>query len=248
MKPLKWYKRLAVKKGRLESGAFLVEGERAIRQIITVNPDKVLEIVTTSELTPLFQAFPVRFVSNSQFRSLCLTKTPQGPIAVVRLDPETYSDRLPPTLGAKILLLEDIQDPGNVGALIRTAAAFGFSGIILTERCADPLSPKCVQSSAGSVLSVWLRKTARYLALAASLKEKGYYLVAADLNGAEDASVLNSQARLLLALGNEAWGPSELLLHAADHQLKIPISRKGAESLNVAACGAICMYLTTRSC
>ncbi len=247
LRPLKWYKKLATKKGRLESEAFLVEGERAIRQIITVNPDKVLEILTTSELTPPFQTFQVRFVSDSQFRSICVTKTPQGPIAVVRLNPETYSDRLPPTVGPKILLLEDIQDPGNVGTLIRTAAAFGFSGIILAERCADPLSPKCVQSSAGSVLSVWLRKTARYLELAESLKEKGYYLVAADLNGTEDASILSSRKKLLLALGNEAWGLSELLLHTADHQLKIPINRRSVESLNVAACGAICMYLTSQS-
>lgn len=248
LKPLKWYKKLATKKGRLESGAFLVEGERAIRQIITVNPDKVLEIITTSELTPSFQIFPVRFVSDSQFRSLCLTKTPQGPIAVIRLNPETYSDQLPGTLGAKVLLLEDIQDPGNVGTLIRTAAAFDFSGIILAEKCADPLSPKCVQSSAGSVLSVWLRKTPRYLELAESLKKEGYYLVAADLDGAEDASILSSREKLLLALGNEAWGASESLLHTADHQLKIPINRKSAESLNVAACGAICMYLSSQRC
>ena len=248
LKPLKWYKKLATKKGRLESGAFLVEGERAIRQIFTVNPDKVLEIITTSELTPPFQPFPVRFVNDSQFRSICLTKTPQGPIAVIRLNPETYSDQLPGTLGAKVLLLEDIQDPGNVGALIRTAAAFDFSGIILAEKCADPLSPKCVQSSAGSVLSVWLRKTARYLELAESLKKEGYYLVAADLDGAEDASMLSSREKLLLALGNEAWGLSESLLHTADHQLKIPINRKSAESLNVAACGAICMYLSSQRC
>jgi TrmH family RNA methyltransferase len=248
IKPLKWYKRLAVKKGRLESGAFLVQGERAIRQIITVNPDKVLEIITASELTPPFRAFPIRYMSDSQFRSICLTKTPQGPIAVVRLNPETYSDRLPRTLGPKILLLEDIQDPGNVGTLIRTAAAFGFSGIVLAEKSADPLSPKCVQSSAGSVLSVWLRKTARYLELAESLQKKGYYLVAADLEGAEDPSILSSRERLLLALGNEACGPSESLLHTADHQLKIPINRASAESLNVAACGAICMYLTSQRC
>jgi TrmH family RNA methyltransferase len=248
LKPLKWYKKLATKKGRLESGAFLVEGERAIRQIITVNPGKVLEIITTSEPTPPFQAFPVRYVDDSQFRSLCFTKTPQGPIAVIRLNPETYSDQLPGNLGAKVLLLEDIQDPGNVGALIRTAAAFDFSGIILAEKCADPLSPKCVQSSAGSVLSVWLRKTARYLELAESLKKKGYYLVAADLDGAEDASILSSREKLLLALGNEAWGPSQSLLHTADHQLKIPINRKSAESLNVAACGAICMYLSSQRC
>ena len=167
-------------------------------------------------------------------------------MAVVRLPVDTYSGSLPEDAGNKILLLEDIQDPGNVGTLIRTAAAFDFSGVIMTENCADPLSPKCVQATAGAVLSVWLRRTTRYLEIAQALRKDGYPLIAAELNGVVEPSILYRQSKLMLALGNEAAGLSRALLDAADYRLQIPTVQEKAESLNVAACGAICMYLSSQ--
>ncbi len=248
LKPLKWYRDLATREGRLAAKAFLVEGSRAIGQIISNNPRELIEILSTRELSPLYNNYTGRFVTDSQLRSICSTRTPQETVAVVRLPMDAYSDRLPDNSGAKILLLEDIQDPGNVGTLIRTAVAFGFSGVILTEKCADPLSPKCVQSTAGTVLSLWIRRTSHYLELVETLKRNGYLLVAADLAGEEEPSVLQKQARLLLALGNEAAGLSESLLEASNCRLRIPLIREKAESLNVAACGAICMYLSCPKC
>ena len=246
LKPLKWYKKLATKKGRSEAGAFLVEGDRAIKQIIESHPSEIIEVITIEEPPPVYRHYAVRLVTESQFRSICLTRTPQGTMAVVRLPMAIYSDHLPENTGNKILLLEDIQDPGNVGTLIRTAAAFDFSGVIMAEKCADPLSPKCVQSTAGAVLSVWLRRTARYLELVEALQKGGYSLIAADLNGMAEPSILYNQSKLLLALGNEAAGLSKALLDAADYRLRIPTVREKAESLNVAACGAICMYLSSQ--
>jgi len=248
LKPIKWYKNLATRKGRLEAKAFLVEGTRAIRQIISNNPDELIEIVSTKKLAPFYHNYAKRYVTDSQLCSISSTKTPQETIAVVRLPLDMYSDHLPDKIGTKILLLEDVQDPGNVGTLIRTAAAFDFSGVILTEKCADPLSPKCVQSTAGTVLSLWIRRTSRYLELAEALKRSGYLLVAADLGGVEDPSVLQHQDKLLLALGNEAAGLSRSVLKASNCRLRIPIIQGKAESLNVAACGAICMYLSCHKC
>ncbi len=245
LKPLKWYKKLDTEKGRLEAGAFLAEGDRAIRQIIDGHPDEIIEIVTMRQLPAFYRDYPVRHVTDSQFRSICNTKTPQGTMAVVRVPRDMYSSRLPANTGPKVLLLEDIQDPGNVGALIRTASAFDYSGAILTEKCADPLSPKCVQATAGSVLSVWLRRTDRYLELAETLKESGFILVAADLSGKEAPSALRKGEKLLLALGSEASGLSQTLIDMSDYRFKVPIAREKAESLNVAACGAICMYLSS---
>jgi TrmH family RNA methyltransferase len=112
----------------------------------------------------------------------------------------------------------------------------------MTEKCADPLSPKTVQSTAGTVLSLWIRRTGEYEGIVRSLREKGYSLVAADLEGEENPSFLKNTDKLVLALGNEASGLSPDLLKLAHYRLKIPIKEK-AESLNVAACGAICMYL-----
>jgi len=95
---------------------------------------------------------------------------------------------------------------------------------------------------------VWLRRTSHFLKLIESLKKDGYSLVATELNGVEEPSILYHQAKLLLALGNEASGLSQAVLHASDYQLRIPAIREKAESLNVAACGAICMYLSSQKC
>lgn len=246
LRPLNWYKKLATKKGRFKAGGFIVEGDKAIRQIIGSYPDDVVEIVSVKEPPMIYRDYPVRIVTDSQFRSICLTKTPQGIMAVIRLPADVYSDKVPKEMGNKILLLEDIQDPGNVGTLIRTAAAFDYSGVILTESCADPLSPKCVQSTAGTVLSVWLRKTNSYLEIANLLRNSGYPLIAADVHGTDDPSVLTGQAKVLLALGNEASGLSGELLDMANYRIYIPTASNKAESLNVAACGAICMYLSSK--
>lgn len=244
LRPLKFYRELATRKGRLESGLFLVEGDRAIRQVLSNHPGAIVEILAAEEPSPVYSDFPMRLITESQLRSISLTRTPQGIMAVVRFPLDIYSGLLPGDRGNKILLLEDIQDPGNIGTLIRTAGAFGFSGIILTENCADPLSPKCVQASAGTILEVWLRRTGNYLELAGELRRDGYCLVAAELNGVSEPSILNRQKRLLLALGNEGSGLSEGLLSVADYHLRVPTLPGKAESLNVAACGAILMYLS----
>ena len=243
LKPLKWYKDLSEKKGRLKGGAFIVEGEKVIRQVMSIQPDEITEIISIEEPPPAYRRYPVRRVNESQFRNISTVKTPQGIMAVVRVPEGIYSMSLPKEVGDKILLLEDVQDSGNAGTLIRTAAAFGFSGVIMTENCADPLAPKCVQSTAGAILSVWLRRTAQYMELVRSLQQAGYSLVAAELNGNAELSVLR-QDKIVLALGNEASGLSKTLLDASDHRLRIPTEREKAESLNVAACGAILMYLT----
>ncbi len=246
LKPLNWYKKLATKKGRLEARAFIVEGERAIRQIIDNHPDELAEILTIEEPRAVYRRYPLRFLTRGQFHSICSTITPQGIMAVVNLPRGVYSEKLPNDTGNKILLLEDIQDPGNLGTLIRTAAAFDFSGVIMTESCADPLSPKCVQATMGTVLSLWLRKTTKYLDIVGNLGKDNYTLVATELNGMVGPSIISQQKKLLLAFGNEAAGLSPELLKAADYRIQIPIIREKAESLNVASCGAICMYLSSQ--
>ena len=244
LKPLKWYKNLATRKGRLEAGAFLIEGNRAVSQVIAGHPGEVLEILRTEETQAPYNDYPSRVLTGSQFKTISGAATPQGILAVVKTPPDIYSGRLPYSPGNRILLLEDIQDPGNAGTLVRTAAAFGYDGIIMTENGADPLSPKCVQSTAGSVLSVWIRRTAGYLDLVDNLREKEYTLAAAVLDGKDDPHLLARNDRMVLALGNEAAGLSPEITGRADYRAGISIEREKAESLNVAACGAIFMYLS----
>ena len=242
--PLKYYRKLATRKGRLEARAFVIEGERAVLQVMESRPGAVLEIVTIEDTRALYPRYPQRTVTESQFRHITTSKTPQGVLAVVSLPMATYSDNLPENPDPQVLFLEDIQDPGNVGTLIRTAAALDFAGVILTEKSADPFSPKCVQSTAGSVLSLWIRRTKDCMGMVKELKEQGYFLLAADLNGKEDTTIFTGRHKLVLALGNEASGLTDEVLKMADYRLRLPTVPEKAESLNVAACGAILMYLS----
>jgi RNA methyltransferase, TrmH family len=242
-KPLKWYRELTDKKGRLNAGVFLVESEKAIRQIMGSHPEAITEVISFEEPPPDFRKYPVRQVSESQFSYISSAQTPQGIAAVVKLPPDIYTTRPPANIGDKILLLEDIQDPGNTGTLIRTAAAFNFSGVILTDKCADPFSPKVVQATAGAVMSLWIRATMQYLELIDSLRANDYTLISTELGGQDGTGALQ-QKRFILAVGNESSGLSLKCREMADYHVGIPIAREKAESLNAAVCGAILMYLS----
>ena len=244
-KSLKRYRELADKKGRLEQGVFLVEGEKAISQIMASRPGDITEIIAAVDPPSFVRRYPVRTVNESQYRYISSAQTPQGIAAVVKLPQGIYTSNLPSDTARRILLLENIQDPGNTGTLIRTAAALGFDGVILTENSADPFAPKAVQAAAGTVLSVWVRKTGQYLEIVKSLQQAGYALVGADVRGNDGPDILAKQEKLILALGNEAAGLTDELITIADYRVRIPTPPDKAESLNVAACGAILMYLSS---
>ena len=233
---------LATGKGRRGSGLFLAEGERAVGQIIRSRPGAVVEVLYSGDAAPAVIGIPTRRLTEKQLKSLSSAITPPGIIAVVRLPADTCESELPENPGRRVLLLEDVQDPGNLGTLLRTAAAFGYDGALLTGKCADPYSPKAVQSSAGSVLSLWLRRTGRYLELASRLRQAGFVLAAADLAGSE-ALPTEPPDKMVLALGNEASGLSAKLIEMADTRWRIPVMENKAESLNVAVCGGILMHL-----
>lgn len=204
-----------------------------------------MEILYTGDPPSGYGRYALRCLTPAQMKSISSTVISQGIAAVVHLPADTYTNSLPVEAGSRVLLLEDIQDPGNVGTLIRTAVAFDYSGIILTEKCADPFSPKCIQSTAGTALSLWIRRTATYLDLVDELRKRAYILAATDLHGQQGPSLLKEPDRLVLALGNEAVGLSNALLKKSDCRVRIPIARTKAESLNVAVCGAICIYLSS---
>jgi|WetSurMetagenome_2_1015567.scaffolds.fasta_scaffold00027_58 tRNA G18 (ribose-2'-O)-methylase SpoU len=247
LKPISFYKSLRDAKARRESAMFLVEGVRAISQIARSRPECIVELLVPEKIRPpAGLAFPVRFVSAPQFRSLCLSVTPAGPIALVRIPAGANADALPDKTGARVLALEDVQDPGNVGALVRSAAAFDFSGVLLSDKCADPFGPKAVQASAGTVLSLWVRKTKRFHSFLRELAGKGYCCIAADMRGGETPRARGS-SHMVLIMGNEGNGVSSEGLGCANVLMRIPINADKAESLNVAASGAVCMYALTRA-
>ncbi len=146
-----------------------------------------------------------------------------------------------PIEGDRILLAEDLQDPGNVGTLIRTANAFGFDGVLLAGACADPFGPKAVRASMGAVfrLRIWTMSSDEAVC---SLQEKKIPMVAAALrDDAQTVGECEFPARLVLAIGNEGHGLSAEMLEAADRVVRIPME-PGAESLNAGAAAAVLLW------
>jgi TrmH family RNA methyltransferase len=245
VKPLSFYKSLHDAKGRREANLFLVEGMRAITQISRVSPQSITELVVQDEEhAPKNVRYPVRTVTPAQFRGICTSTNPAGPLAVVTIPKDAYSSKLPENRGARVLALEDIQDPGNVGTLIRTAAAFDFDGVLLSDKCADPFGPKAAQASAGSLMSLWIRKTKSFGALVAQMAKEGFCCVAADVRGKVTLHAVDAP-KLMLIVGNEGSGISDTTLGLAHQVVKIPMNEKKAESLNAAVSGGLCMYVLT---
>ncbi|MDG5816577.1 RNA methyltransferase [Chitinispirillales bacterium ANBcel5] len=243
LKALNWYKNLSQSRHRRSESLFLVEGKRAVEQILALKADFVVEILISKDHYPEhFNNYTVRRIEHVQMKKICTASTPQGVAAVVRIPQDTYSCLLPQQIGTRILLLEHVQDPGNVGTLIRTAAALGYDGCLLSDKCADPFSPKSIQSTAGSVLSVWIRRSDRYMEMLTELKEKHFTLVAAGLGGTEVIDFSNF-TKHVIALGSEGSGLSSDLLTLCDSVFRIPMVQGAAESLNVGASGAICMFM-----
>jgi TrmH family RNA methyltransferase len=246
LRPLAWYKKLDSPGGRQEAGSFLIEGERAVYQTIQNRRDAILEILLVEGCPVPDKSLPCRILTSGQFKKISGNRTPQGIAAVLAIPREIYSSRLPGEPGERVLLLENVQDPGNTGSLIRTAAAFGFSGVILTVQGADPLSPKVVQAAAGSLLSLWIRRVERPRQAIKDLLARGYLVVATDLEGKEGPHSLSVNEPSVLVLGNEASGVSSALKELASYRVRIPVNSERVESLNVAVCGAICMFCMTQ--
>jgi TrmH family RNA methyltransferase len=245
LRPLSWYTDLSDSRIRREQGFFIIEGHRAVEQVLATAPAGIDEILLTEETAKSSDnkkyAYQIRVVTEKQFKSLSSTKTPQGIAAVVRIPDGSFGSSLPKIAGERMLLLEGVQDPGNVGALVRSAAAFDYAGIILNGECADPFGPKAVQASAGSILAVWVRRTEEYIGVAKNLQTNGFSLIAADPRG-ETMGAGHVRRKHVIMLGSEGNGLSGKLLAIADKKVRIPMNDKKAESLNVAISGAIMMY------
>ncbi len=182
------------------------------------------------------------------FERLSDMKSHQGVIAIVR-PPSVSLEKLLESLNqalVRLLLLEDVQDPGNVGTLIRTADALGFQGVLLTESTATIYNPKTVAASMGSIFHIPIVELRDDFGLFADeMKRQGFILVASDIDGDNLASGRPQAPKLVLMMGNEGKGLSKEALSLADISVRIPMGGK-AESLNVASAGAILMWEIVR--
>lgn len=172
------------------------------------------------------------------FAELSELKTPSGVLVLIaQPQPEISAAR-----SRFALLLEDIQDPGNLGSLLRSAAAAGCDAVFLSEGCADAWSPKVLRAGMGGHFALSIHEAADLPAVAASFEGM---VLAATLAAGTSLYSCDLRGKLAFALGNEGAGLSAALLAAASQRIAIPMPGK-TESLNVAAAGAVCLFEAVR--
>jgi TrmH family RNA methyltransferase len=243
------FKRFLAVRARKKADRILLQGPKLLRE--AVRSGLKVEAIAFDETRALPQdllqeASPVRLLqfSAALMKSLSDVETHQGVIAMIEapvFDRNWWSQREP-----FILVLDGLQDPGNVGTLFRTAEAAGVSGVFLTRGCADPLSPKALRASAGSAFRL---PHLLDLAPADMLALLPSHLTLLAAVAAPSASSVFGEAPLrlplALALGSEGAGLSPLIERAATSRVRIP-SARAVESLNVGVAGAILMFEIAR--
>ena len=210
--------------------AYLDQGGRA--KAILVSEDG-LRRAEVAHLVQRAACEPV-LLSDSVFRAIADTEAPTGIAAEIEI--REGGSRLEHSAGC--VFLEGIQDSGNVGAIIRSAAAFGVGDVVLARGCADAWSPKALRAGMGGHFAVGVLEDED---LAAALEHFGGKAICAVTRGGIPLPELDVGGRVGWIFGSEGRGVSEALAARAAHRVTIPIA-PGAESLNVAAAAAICLY------
>ena len=238
-KVLSW-RSLKDKKSREEQQAFLVEGTRMVTEALS-SGFPVRAVLLREDDHPdiaLPADAPVYLLSGHVFQAVCDTRTPQGIAAVLSMRPREAE-------GPRLLALDGVQDPGNVGTIIRTADAAGFDGVLFSPDCADLFSPKVLRSTMGSVFRLGFSFPASLPDALASYRAKGYSIISSQLDGEPFFDRKDVGDSFILIIGNEGSGISGPVKAAATHRLCLPM-RGGAESLNAAVAAGIMMYDLTR--
>jgi TrmH family RNA methyltransferase len=183
-------------------------------------------------LERVFQGGRAHLLDPATAAQIAPTRQTQGVLAVVAAP----SARLAPS--GVVVYLDQVQDPGNVGGVIRCAAAFGASGVACSPGSADPFSPRAVRASAGQALVFPVEAEAAFAPLADAVRRAGGEAFATASRAGVPLSRWRPRPPLLLALGNEGQGVSQEIMLRCAGQISVPL-RDGVESLNVAATAAV---------
>lgn len=232
-------------KARFEQGLFVVEGTKMIEEAYALNR---LHKVYVSEsffkqkcnIHNFLLQTDYEIVRDEVFRSVSDTMTPQGVMATVKMQQISMETILGLPI-VKLLLLEDIRDPGNLGTMIRTAEGAGCTAVILSKESVDLYNPKVVRSTMGSIYRVPVIFVENFIEALKQVKEQKVTLYAAHLQGKRKYYDEDYQDKCGILIGNEANGLSEQVSNMADQKLIIPMGGK-LESLNAAIAAALLMY------
>lgn len=221
-------------KERLARGLFLAEGFHLFRAAFAAGA--LVEVYLLSPLDDLPAEIPQYVITEEVLAKIALTKNPEGIVALCRA-------RAPlPVEGDRVLYLDDIGDPGNLGTILRSALAFGYLDVIMSRGSCAHDNPKVVQASQGAIFSLNIKRGD--VSDLRDLRKKGYKVIATAVNAVRNIANCKAPRKHVLVLGNESRGVSLDAMKKSDVKVKIKI--KGIDSLNVGVAAGVAMYELTR--
>lgn len=239
---IKYLKSLQQKKYRKVHGCYLIEGRRLLTEALERGAE-ITAVAVEKDRMESFQELLLQvkeaelFVTtDTVLRALCLTEAPEGIVACVKIKQCDHAL----TEGNLMLILDGLQDPGNLGTILRTANACGVKDVYLSANCVEIYNPKVVRSAMGALFALNIRQDCDLQTFIPVLKAEGWRVLGTSLSG-ENYYGASFSGKVGLVIGNEGNGVSESVLHLCDKQVKLPVS-EDAESLNAAMAAGILLY------
>lgn len=232
---------------RYENGVFIVEGIRMFREIPSSD---ISEVFVAESQVEKFSSYLEIFgdeytvLADKVYNSISDTGTPQGIMALVKIKKHELKDAYQGEANPCVLILENLQDPGNLGTILRSAEGAGITGIVLSKNSVDLYNPKVVRSTMGSIFRVPVYVSEDLINDINTLKQNGIVVYGAHLNGKNLYEKDFTKACAFL-IGNEGKGLSDEVSELADDLLKIPMKGK-VESLNAAISATLVSYEVLR--
>ena len=245
---IKNIKKLKEKKYRDQTGEYIIEGIKLVQEAINENA-KISKIVVCEvceadggipkDLMYEIAKYDCIYVSKKIFEAISDVNTPQGILAVIKKCSEMpqqeilYNEDI-------IVVLDGVQDPGNLGTILRTVDSVNLKQIILSQKCADPYNPKVVRSTMGAIFRLNIIESKNIVETIKDIKKNKYKILTTSLEANESIYTANLNKKAII-IGNEANGVSKEVLEMANEKVKIPMLGK-TESLNVSVATGVILY------
>lgn len=234
---------------RKKNGLFVIEGSRLFSEAPRERIEKVYvseSFISDKDNMELVGGLSYETVSDRVFETMSDTQTPQGILALVRMSGITDKELLEKAdKNAFFVVLENLQDPGNLGTIIRTAEGAGAAGVIMSQDTVDIYNPKVIRSTMGSLFRVPFAYTKNLSETMELFKAKGYEIFAAHLDGQKLHYECDFKGPFAMLIGNEGNGLTDNITKSATTLLKIPMEGR-LESLNASVSAAVIMYEAVR--
>lgn len=229
---VKAWAKLKEKKHRDREKQFLVEGEHLIQEAFQAHALECL-IVEKGSAYPNYEGIEIYEVTTEILRKLTSLVSKEVLLGVCNCQEQRKF------AGERLIVLDQVQDPGNLGTIIRSALSFGYDAVILSDTCVDIYNEKVIRSTQGAIFHIPVYRCSLTECLP-QLKKQGIHVYITSLQNSLPLRSIKKRERFALVFGNEGQGVSKEVLALGDEAIRIEM--KTFESLNVAVAAAICMY------